>query len=162
MRYEMRLRELRRVGSLVGLSGSSSPRAKRSAVRGRSMSRAFHDRVHAYSRGLRGESDPQAPGYYRDLAEPGREYARKVRTIVRGLSGLRKHWTLSNPFATGCSRGSCSATNCVAGSCRLRSSPSWCRTPRLRPTGYVSPSVTWLIGTPGIHRKPFACCLMSW
>lgn len=103
VRYEMRLRELETgVGSLVGLSGSFFA-ARKEVCRPWPVDvpSDFTIVFNAISRGLRGVSDPQAPGYYRDLADPGREYARKVRTIVRGLSGLRKHWTLLNPFRHG-------------------------------------------------------------
>lgn len=103
VRYEMRLRQLEtEIGSLVGLSGSLFA-ARKEVCRPWPVDvpSDFTIVFNAISRGLRGVSDPQAPGYYRDLADPSREYTRKVRTIVRGLSGLRKHWTLLNPFRYG-------------------------------------------------------------
>ena len=30
-------------------------------------------------------------GYYKDLSDPSREYSRKVRTVLRGISGIVRH-----------------------------------------------------------------------
>ena len=57
--------------------------------------------LNAVGHGLRGVSDADAVGYYRDLADPGQEYGRKVRTIVRGVTALMKHLPLLNPFRYG-------------------------------------------------------------
>lgn len=103
VRYEMRLRQLETaLGSVVGLSGSFFA-ARRDICRPWPVDvpSDFTIVFNAVSRGLRGISDPDSVGYYRDLADPNREYARKVRTVVRGVSGLLKHRTLLNPFRYG-------------------------------------------------------------
>jgi glycosyltransferase involved in cell wall biosynthesis len=103
VKYEMRLRQLEtEIGSVVGLSGSFFA-ARRSICMPWPVDvpSDFTIVFNAVSRGLRGISDPRSVGYYRDLADPSREYARKVRTVVRGVSGLLKHRTLLNPFRYG-------------------------------------------------------------
>jgi hypothetical protein len=103
VRYEMWLRQLETsVGSVVGLSGSFFA-ARRSicAPWPTDVPSDFTIVFNAVSRGQRGVSDPLAIGNYRDLADPKREYARKVRTVVRGVSGLLKHRALLNPARYG-------------------------------------------------------------
>jgi glycosyl transferase family 2 len=103
VKYEMALRRLEtRVNSLVGLSGSFFA-ARRSICSPWPIDipSDFTTVLNAISRGLRGVSDTDAIGYYRDLADPGREYGRKVRTIVRGVTALLKHLQLLNPFRYG-------------------------------------------------------------
>jgi hypothetical protein len=103
VRYEMALRRLEtRVNSLVGLSGSFF--AARSSICTPwpiDIPSDFTTVLNAVGRGLRGVSDSDAIGYYRDLADPGREYGRKVRTIVRGVTALLKHLPLLNPLRYG-------------------------------------------------------------
>ncbi|MEZ5583595.1 MAG: hypothetical protein R3F37_13370 [Candidatus Competibacteraceae bacterium] len=40
-------------------------------------------------------------GYYRDLKDPGREYWRKLRTVLRGITGLARHLEVLNPVRFG-------------------------------------------------------------
>lgn len=103
VRYEMWLRQLEtQVGSVVGLSGSFFAARKNVCNPWPTdVPSDFTIVFNAVSRGQRGVSDPAAAGYYRDLADPSREYARKVRTVVRGVSGLLKHRALLNPFRYG-------------------------------------------------------------
>ena len=103
VRYEMWLRQLEtQVGSVVGLSGSFfAARREICTPWPTDVPSDFTIVFNAISRGLRGVSDPLAIGYYRDLADPNREYARKVRTVVRGVSGLLKHRALLNPARYG-------------------------------------------------------------
>jgi glycosyltransferase involved in cell wall biosynthesis len=103
VRYEMKLRGLETaINSVVGLSGSFFA-ARREICRPwqTDVPSDFTIVFNAISRGQRGVSDPYTIGYYRDLADPSREYSRKVRTIVRGVSGLLKHRGLLNPFRYG-------------------------------------------------------------
>jgi len=51
--------------------------------------------------GLRGVSDPLAIGLYQDAADPKREWDRKVRTVVRGLTVFFHHAELLNVFQYG-------------------------------------------------------------
>lgn len=103
VRYEMFLRTLEtRVGSVVGLSGSFF------AVR-RELCNPWPDDIpsdfttvlNTVAHDFRGVSDPEAIGYYRDLANPRQEYARKVRTVIRGLRALLAHTDRLNPFRYG-------------------------------------------------------------
>jgi len=48
--------------------------------------------------GLRGVSDPDSVGYYKNLADERKEYERKVRTVLRGISVLMKSLPLLNPI----------------------------------------------------------------
>ena len=103
VKYEMALRRLEtRVNSLVGLSGSFFA-ARRSICTPWPIDipSDFTTVLNAVGHGLRGVSDADAIGYYRDLADPGQEYGRKVRTIVRGVTALLKHLPLLNPFRHG-------------------------------------------------------------
>ena len=103
VRYEMQLRALESsVQSLVGLSGSFFA-ARREVCRPWRIDvpSDFTTVLNAVSQGLRGVSDPHAIGYYADLADSRKEYARKVRTVVRGVSGLLTHRRLLNPFRYG-------------------------------------------------------------
>jgi hypothetical protein len=51
--------------------------------------------------GLRGVSDPQAIGYYRDVSEEEREFNRKVRTVLRGLTVFFRHLEFLNGLKYG-------------------------------------------------------------
>lgn len=103
VRYEMRLREIEsEVGSLVGLSGSFFAARREVCSPWRTdVPSDFTTVLNAVKRGLRGVSDPGAIGYYPDLADTAKEYSRKVRTVVRGVSALMKHKALLNPFRYG-------------------------------------------------------------
>ena len=103
VRYEMWLRQLEtELGSVVGLSGSFFA-ARRDICEPwpADVPSDFTIVFNAVSRGQRGVSDRSAVGYYRDVSDPSHEYARKVRTVVRGVSGLIKHRPLLNPFRYG-------------------------------------------------------------
>jgi glycosyltransferase involved in cell wall biosynthesis len=103
VRYEMGLRALEsEAGSLVGLSGSFFA-ARRAVCQSWPVDTPsdFGTVLNAVTIGLRGVSDPDAVGYYRDLADARKEYARKVRTVARGVSGLLRHKALLNPFRYG-------------------------------------------------------------
>ncbi len=52
---------------------------------------------------MRGVSDSTAVGSYADLSDPQAEYARKVRTVSRGLRSLGRNLHLLNPFRHGLS-----------------------------------------------------------
>ncbi len=103
VRYEMWLRRLEStVYSLVGLSGSFF--AARQIV-----CRDFSDRMPSDFRivlnsiklGLRAVTDPNAHGYYDDVADQKREFDRKVRTIIRGITVFFGHLEFVNVFRYG-------------------------------------------------------------
>jgi glycosyltransferase involved in cell wall biosynthesis len=98
VRYEMFLRRLEsRVHSLVGLSGSFfAARREVCADWAVDLQSDFNTLLNSLKRGLRGVSDSQAVGYYRNIADEKKEFNRKVRTVVRGLSVLRRNLSVLN------------------------------------------------------------------
>lgn len=102
VKYEMFLRSLEsRVNSLVGLSGSFF------AARGTVCKQAWSDDLqsdfntvlNSMRMGLRGVADPDSIGYYKNIADERKEFDRKVRTVLRGISVFMKSLSLVNPFA---------------------------------------------------------------
>lgn len=51
--------------------------------------------------GLRGVSDPQSVGLYKNLSDEKKEYQRKVRTVLRGIAVLMRSLPMLNPFRYG-------------------------------------------------------------
>lgn len=102
VRYEMLLRRLEsEVCSLVGLSGSCFAARKRVCANfSETLPSDFNTLLECVRRGLRGVSEPAALCYYRPVADE-REFQRKVRTVVRGLTGLAANRDMLNPFRHG-------------------------------------------------------------
>jgi glycosyltransferase involved in cell wall biosynthesis len=103
VRYEMWLRRLEsRVSSLVGLSGSFFA-ARKEVCRDFSgdMQSDFRTVLNSVKMGLRGVSDPAAVGYYLDVGNGDREFERKVRTVVRGITVFFRHLEFLNVFRYG-------------------------------------------------------------
>ncbi len=103
VRYEMWLRRLEsRAGSLVGLSGSLFA-ARREVCQDFSseMQSDFRTVLNSVRLGLRGVSDPKAIGVYLDIGDPTKEWDRKIRTVVRGLTVFFRHAELLNPLQYG-------------------------------------------------------------
>lgn len=103
VRYEMWLRDLEaRVSSLVGLSGSFFA-ARREVCRDFSpdMQSDFRTVLNSMKLGLRGVSDPGVIGYYPDVASPSREFDRKVRTVLRGMTVFFRNLEFLNPLRYG-------------------------------------------------------------
>ncbi|HEY5997811.1 MAG TPA: glycosyltransferase family 2 protein [bacterium] len=103
VRYEMLLRRLEtRANTLVGLSGSFF--AARRAVCtpwATDLPSDFNTVLNSVRHGLRGISDPESVGYYRNIADEKKEYSRKVRTVLRGISTLMRSLSLLNPWTYG-------------------------------------------------------------
>jgi cellulose synthase/poly-beta-1,6-N-acetylglucosamine synthase-like glycosyltransferase len=100
VRYEMLLRQLEtRVNTLVGLSGSFFA-ARRTVCQNWApdLQSDFNTLLNSVRMGLRGVADPESVGFYKNLADQRKEYERKVRTIVRGISVFRRSLSLLNPF----------------------------------------------------------------
>ena len=100
VRYEMFLRNIEtRVNTLVGLSGSFFA-ARRTVCQNWApdLQSDFNTLLNSVRLGLRGVADPESIGFYKNLADPKKEYDRKVRTIVRGISVFMKSLALLNPF----------------------------------------------------------------
>ncbi len=104
VKYEMLLREKSqsKVNSLVGLSGSffaaRKTVCKELAI---DLPSDFNILLNSIKIGLRGVSDPKSIGYYRNISNERKEYGRKVRTVLRGISTLMKNMDLLNPFRYG-------------------------------------------------------------
>jgi cellulose synthase/poly-beta-1,6-N-acetylglucosamine synthase-like glycosyltransferase len=103
IRYEMWLRRLEtQANSLVGLSGSFF------AVR-REVCRDWSDRfasdfyllLSAVRHGYRGISDPICIGYYRAVSSAEKEFPRKVRTVLRGMTVFFATRDVMNPIRYG-------------------------------------------------------------
>lgn len=103
VKYEMLLRNLEtRVGTLVGLSGSFFAARREVCQNWQSeLQSDFNTLLNAVHLGLRGVSDPESVGYYKNIADETREYERKVRTVLRGISVFMKGLPMLNPFRYG-------------------------------------------------------------
>ena len=103
VRYEMRLRRLesQRAG-LVGLSGSFFG-VRRAIVRewNATIPSDFACALYAVKAGMRAVSDPRVVGIYRDIKDPSKEFARKVRTAVRGITAISVMREVLNPLKCG-------------------------------------------------------------
>lgn len=103
VKYEMWLRDLEsQVNSLVGLSGSFFAARKEvcSDFSGDTQS-DFRTVLNSIRLGLRGISDPDAVGYYQDISDGKREFERKVRTVLRGLTVFFRNLEFLNVFHYG-------------------------------------------------------------
>jgi glycosyltransferase involved in cell wall biosynthesis len=103
VKYEMWLRKLEsRVNSVVGLSGSFFA-ARKEVCRNFSgdMQSDFRTLLNSVRIGLRGVSDSNAKGYYRDISSGKKEFDRKVRTVLRGLTVFFNHTEFLNVFRFG-------------------------------------------------------------
>jgi cellulose synthase/poly-beta-1,6-N-acetylglucosamine synthase-like glycosyltransferase len=100
VRYEMLLRSLEtKVNTLVGLSGSFFA-ARREVCQNWAvgLQSDFITLLNAVKMGLRGVSDPDSIGYYKNIADEKKEFERKVRTVLRGITVLMKSLPMLNPF----------------------------------------------------------------
>ena len=100
VRYEMFLRNLEmNVNTIVGLSGSFFAARKKVCQNWVSdLQSDFSTLLNSVKIGLRGVSDPQSIGYYRNIASGKKEFDRKVRTVLRGITVFMKNWQLLDPF----------------------------------------------------------------
>jgi len=103
VRYEMWLRRLEsKVNSVVGLSGSFFAARKDVCLDfSGEMQSDFRTVLSSVKMGLRGVSDPQVIGHYQDVSSEKREFDRKVRTVLRGLTVFFKHLEFLNVFRYG-------------------------------------------------------------
>jgi len=99
VKYEMAVRNLESsVNTLVGLSGSFFA-ARREVCRdwAPDLQSDFNTLLNTVKMGLRGVSDPHSVGYYENIAEERKEFQRKVRTVLRGITVLMRNFHLLNP-----------------------------------------------------------------
>lgn len=103
VKYEMFLRNLEmKVNTLVGLSGSFFA-ARKEVCRNWAvdLQSDFNTLLNSIKTGLRGVSDSESIGYYKNIIDEKKEFERKVRTVIRGISVLMKSLSLLNPFRYG-------------------------------------------------------------
>lgn len=100
VRYEMALRQLEtQIYSVVGLSGSFfAARAEVCRDFATNLPSDFRTLLNSIKLGMRGISDPDALGIYLDISDASREFNRKVRTVLRGITAFFQHLELLNPF----------------------------------------------------------------
>ncbi len=103
VRYEMFLRGLEsRVNTLVGLSGSFFAARREVCADWRPhLQSDFNTVLNAVRLGLRGVSDAESVGYYKNISDERLEYERKVRTVLRGISVFMQSMALVNPVRYG-------------------------------------------------------------
>lgn len=103
VRYEMWLRGLEsgRAG-LVGLSGSFFAARKEICEEWDIESPSdFNTALNCARQGKVAVTAPDVLGFYQDVADPGREYQRKIRTVIRGMTALQRHPEVVNPLRYG-------------------------------------------------------------
>ncbi len=103
VRYEMFLRKLEsKVNTLVGLSGSFFA-ARRSVCENFAddLQSDFNTLLNSIKLNMIGVTDPDSIGYYHDLEDEKKEFNRKVRTVLRGISVFMSNLSLLNPLNYG-------------------------------------------------------------
>lgn len=104
VRYEMWLRgvESERAG-LVGLSGSFFAARREVCDQDWDICSPsdFNTALNSARKGMVAVTAPDVLGFYQDVADASREYQRKIRTIIRGLTALSRHAEVLNPFRFG-------------------------------------------------------------
>lgn len=103
VKYEMLLRDLEtKVNTLVGLSGSFFAAHKEVCNNWAiDLQSDFNTLLNSLRLGLRGVSDPESIGYYENIADGKKEFDRKVRTVLRGISVFMKSLSMLNPLEYG-------------------------------------------------------------
>jgi cellulose synthase/poly-beta-1,6-N-acetylglucosamine synthase-like glycosyltransferase len=103
VKYEMFLRKFEsKVNTLVGLSGSFFAARREVCYKWSiDLQSDFNTLLNSIKLGLRGISDPESIGYYRNITDEKKEYNRKVRTVLRGISVLMQNFSLLNPIKYG-------------------------------------------------------------
>ena len=98
VKYEMWLRQQEsRLGGLIGLSGSFFAARKEVCNEWDIHSPSdFNTALNCARVGLQSISASDVLGFYEDLKDPSKEYARKVRTVLRGMTGLSRHLDVMN------------------------------------------------------------------
>lgn len=98
VKYEMWLRQQEsQLSGLVGLSGSFFAARKNICQEWDIHSPSdFNTALNAAKAGLRAVSAPDVLGFYTDLQDPSKEYQRKIRTVIRGMTGLSRHLEVMN------------------------------------------------------------------
>lgn len=103
VRYEMWLRQKEsKLAGLVGLSGSFFAARKEVCQQWDIHSPSdFNTALNSARLGYKAVTAPDVLGYYQDLKDPSKEYARKIRTVIRGMTSLARHPDVLNPLKYG-------------------------------------------------------------
>lgn len=103
VKYEMWLRRLESVrAGLVGLSGSFFAARKKVCIEWDIYSPSdFNTALNTAKSGLVAVTSPDVIGIYKDVKDPGLEYRRKMRTVIRGITAIARHPEVLNPFSMG-------------------------------------------------------------
>jgi len=103
VKYEMFLRKLEsKVNTLVGLSGSFFAARREVCINWAiDLQSDFNTLLNSIKLGLKGISDPNSIGYYENIADEKKEFNRKTRTVLRGISVLMRNLSLLNPVKYG-------------------------------------------------------------
>ncbi len=98
VKYEMFLRGLEtKFNTLVGLSGSFFAARKIVCENWETdLQSDFNILLNSMKLGLRGISDSGSIGYYHNIADERKEFQRKVRTVLRGITVLMRNLPLFN------------------------------------------------------------------
>ncbi|MDH5231211.1 MAG: glycosyltransferase family 2 protein [Gammaproteobacteria bacterium] len=103
VKYEMWLRRLEgKVNSLVGLSGSFFACRKEICKRWDiNVPSDFNTALNSVECGFVAVSDANVLGFYPNLKDEKKEYARKIRTVIRGMAAIASKPKVLNPFQMG-------------------------------------------------------------
>ena len=103
IRYEMWLRDIEsKKCGLIGLSGSFFAARRRVCESwDTTIPSDFATALTCRTLGLRAVSDGRVVGLYTDVKIPGHEFARKTRTIIRGMTAVARKSELLNPLRYG-------------------------------------------------------------
>lgn len=103
VRYEMFLRDLEtKVNSLVGLSGSFFAARREVCLHwATDLQSDFNTLINSVKLGFRGVLDSNSIGYYENIKDDKKEFERKVRTVLRGITVLMKSLPMLNPLKYG-------------------------------------------------------------
>ena len=103
VKYEMWLRRLESEhAGLVGLSGSFFA-ARREVCEDWDIHSPsdFNTALNCAKKGLVAIACSEVVGLYQDIKEPGLEYRRKIRTVIRGMTAIARHPEVLDPFRMG-------------------------------------------------------------
>lgn len=103
VRYEMWLRRLESgAAGLVGLSGSFFAARREVCVDWDVLAPSdFNTALNSIRAGYIAVSDPGLLGFYPAIQDESREYQRKLRTVLRGITGLMRQPGVLNPLRYG-------------------------------------------------------------
>ena len=103
VKYEMWLRRLESdINSLVGLSGSFfAARKEVCGVWDINVPSDFNTALNSVRQGYVAVTAPDVHGFYTDIKDEHREYQRKLRTVIRGISAIFVKPQVLSPFHFG-------------------------------------------------------------